>query len=187
MAQDGVVDDSSGLRMWWEMIGPGVSGAVDSSITEIKMYSGTHRGDEVTFSTSYTPANSQTGAYAYFSFYVHNYATGEIENPSVTTAAGYPASYFYNGGTAEAIDERNAQSGMFDALRNFSRQDWVDSSDVRMNGVATNLRSEPGHQWLDMNNDDENLMLANSAIETGSTSKEFQVEFDHCGQREARK
>lgn len=180
LAQNGVEDDGTKLFVWYEMIYP--NGGLDTKQTPITMYSGIHRGDQIAFSTQYIAPNGTTGGH--FSFYVHDYATGEVEDPLVYSYAGYPAPYFYSGDTAEAIDERTMFGAYYDALRNFGVQDWVDSSDIRTSGATLNLRSEPGHFWVDMDNSAQNQILANSRIEAGSTSKEFQDEWDWCGAKE---
>lgn len=180
LAQDGVVDDGSGLRMWWEVLNHNYG--IDSTVTEIRMAAGIHRGDEVSFSTHYFAASGSTSAH--FSFYVHNYTTGEIEDPLLYGWGGYPASLFYSGSSAEAIDERIEVGGYYDELRAYGTQDWLDASDTRSNGSSAHMRSESGHYWDDMDNLAETEMLANSEILSGSSSTEFQTQFDQCGPRE---
>lgn len=180
LAQDGLEDSyqNSGVRVFWEML----EGTQDTGMRWITMTSGIRRSDEISFSTHYFPPSGTTASH--FSFYVHDYRTGEVQDPIIYTALTLPAAYFYDSSTAEAIDERTQVGSNYPQLRSFGTQYWVDATDTRTDGTSEHMRYVANRLWLDMNNLHQTVMLANSEILGGSPANEFQVSWDACGASE---
>lgn len=180
LAQNGIYDRNATqtLDIWWEL----VSSTYDTGLTGVSTTFGIAPGDQYSMSTRYHWYDPTTTKVPYFTFYWHNYRTGEVTSFNVSGAGGYPADHFYSGRTAEAIDERTENLGTRNlyALEPFNPSKWDTAKDYLTDGSSYAMRSDT-HTWLDMINDAATYPLAESEVLSGSNAEQFQDHFMNCG------
>ncbi|MDQ2837454.1 MAG: hypothetical protein M3Y42_09305 [Actinomycetota bacterium] len=143
---------------------------VDTHTVRMDISGDPNNGSGHTFNlqTQWLPSTSQV------SFAWHDITTGQVASMTVGSAAGKPASYFYDSSSGEAIDERAVQGGVLTSLRNFGTDQWSNAY-VATNGSGfTAMRSLP-HIGITMQ---EAFQLA--SVTAGSTADRFTDTWDDC-------
>ena len=110
--------DANSFFPWWEAIGPG--GTVDTSMTAFNTSNWfASAGDTLYASVNYNASYGSTGR---VEIDISDYNSGYSVPPlRATTILGHPASYFYDGSSAEFIVERpkNLSTGKYWDLRDY--------------------------------------------------------------------
>jgi hypothetical protein len=168
-------DDNGPLNKpyaWWEAIDPyfDTKEQVEYNLT-------VSPGASVNMSTTYTPGGNGSVSFAW-----HNNNTGKVATVGpLTSIAGAPTRYYYDGSSAEVIDERPTLSdGLLASLRNYSPTHWGNAKVWASNLSGAAIRNVE-HFGVDMY-DTQGTQLAH-VYGSGLSSLEFIDYWNHCGVR----
>lgn len=126
---------------FYELIGPGY----DTSVTRLTSPL-VALGDIFNISTTYDPFFGIT-------FSWHDLTGGQLFHVTATSVGGHGPSFFYDGSTAEAIDERGSINSVNSSLRNFGTSSWSFVQVARNGGALGQIRAELPHNGFFMRND----------------------------------
>jgi hypothetical protein len=180
LLQNGLEQYGSGLTntLWYE----GLNTTYDTHIVRISSPTAAP-GQTVNVATKY-----QSGTVT-FSF--HNLATGVAANPAFSTMAAYnrstgaltnvAVSNFYDGRSAEAVDERpySFSAAKYYQLRNFGRNSWYEASAATGTFTTRTAMRDLPHDAITMKNRSGSTVLA--APGAGTTQLRFYDDWKNCG------
>lgn len=176
LLQNGTEDGPGSLNyitIWWEAFDR--FGTDSGSITMQGLPS---PGDNVNMATTYTPATSTYQATVAFGW--HDVSAGWVQNSGKMTVIGTsPVTAYWDGSSAEAIDERAGRSG--GGL--YYLRKW-DSGDVLWSNALVRFVGGSGQYGIrtvphDGVNMYTNFMLAD--IPSAGSGTSFQAHWDSCG------
>lgn len=123
---------------WWEILNHDIPVDTGEVVESLEV----NAGDTISTSTTYKAASGGNQAVAEFS--TTNATTGYSEPPVIVTAVqGYPVADFYDGSTADYIDERTTYNG---SLADFRKpaSGYISWYDVQANGTPLDAHAYDG-------------------------------------------
>jgi hypothetical protein len=146
-----------------------IDGDVDSGVVPFTRVS-VSSGQSLIASVTYLPSSGET------TFYVYNTTTGTSWAAYRTLAAGY-----WDGHTAEFVDERPTYDGSYTNLNAFDPINWSDAQVEDTSGTLYDV-GEVAHDAMDMYNNSVTYVMAGLVHQTPAmTSSTSWVDyFDNC-------
>src|SRR3954451_12256222 len=176
--------DSSYPFAWWEVLSSSVNiAAVLLSHTSFPVAA----GDDISHSTRWEPSYPRVAFYWHdftqaWSTTVHVHGRSDSGSSSDWTVNGHIASY-YDGKTAEGIDERPSQTGAGVAklmrLRQHTQSHWRNTASAHGSSANQGVRYW-SHKWFTMKNVKETTVLENWS-NAPSTNDSFNDNWKACG------
>jgi Peptidase A4 family len=161
LIQDGTNQSN---QAWYEYLGAGGTGV---SITLLPASLGIHSGDTIAAWTSYSAGTAY-------------WTVEDVTNGKASSASLSSASSFYDGSSAEFIDERTTFGTTPSPLADYSATDWTSASaEITSTGYKDALSSLTNVTQLTMVNPGTGHTLA-TALNEGSNGYTFQTAWKNC-------
>lgn len=174
MLQDGTVGTDFA---WAEAFGAGGANPVAISWTHAQFP--VNANDTIAMSAAFNAAEDSGG------FYWHDYQSGQVLTESLTNAAQY-----YDGTTAELIDERTvrissdtATTGTLTELRKDTPSEWRGGQVINSAGTSKTIRS-PAHDYYNMK-DKNGTYLEKPSISSTPSHTDYNDNWYACGVTES--
>lgn len=157
LIQAGTELNNNSPYAWYEYLGKN-----GGSVSEIKLSSITvHTGDNIHVYVDYQASTGKS------TFYVADNTTGTSQSVTVQLGSNY-----YDGTTAEWIDERPTVNGSYAPLANYQQNPWTNAQVYSTYGYWNDVGSLT-HNQMFMEDTSGNIMSASSALTTSSSWTDY--------------